>query len=164
MNKKIFTYLFLMKFKYLVINIIFIGLFVQLINILEIAKIIEEKNSNILSIFYLSLLKLPSIIIDIIPFVIIVSTAFIYRYLITNNELISMRNIGYSILDIFKPIGLAIFVFGLIIILFINPLSASFEKLFDSHTVKDFSDLYSIKIKNNELWIKNINISLIYQI
>ena len=29
--------------------------------------------------------------------------------------------------------------------------------MFDSHTVKDFSDLYSIKIKNNELWIKNIN-------
>ena len=57
MNNRIFIYLFLMKFKYLIINIFFIGLFVQLINILEVAKIIEEKNSNLFSILYLSLLK-----------------------------------------------------------------------------------------------------------
>ena len=27
-----------------------------------------------------------------------------------------------------------------------------------NNTSKDFSSLYSIKIKNNEIWIKNINI------
>jgi len=156
MNNKIFIYLFSMKIKYILINILFIGLFIQLINLLEITKIVEKENSNLLSIFYLSLLKLPSIIIDIIPFVIVISTAFIYRSLIKNNELISMRNIGYSILDIYKPIALAIFMIGIIIILFINPLSAKYEKIFDSITTKDFSDMYSINIKNNELWIKNI--------
>ena len=95
MNNKIFIYLFLMKIKYILINIFFVGIFVHLINLLEIVKIIEEKNSNFFSILYLTLLKLPTIVIEIIPFVIVISTAFLYRGLISNNELISLRNIGY---------------------------------------------------------------------
>ena len=153
---RIFFYLFFMKIKYILINIFFVGMFVHLINLLEIVKIIEKKNSDFFSILYLSLLKLPSIVIEIIPFVIVISTAFLYKALISHNELISLRNIGYSILDIFKPIALAIFIIGLFIFLFLNPLSSTFEKAFDSITTKDFSDMYSINIKNNELWIKNL--------
>ena len=145
-----------MKTKYILLNIFFIGLFVLLINLLEISRIIEEKNSSILSILYLSLLKIPTIIIDIIPFVIVISTAFVYRYLINNNEIISMRNIGFSLIDIYKPIATAIFITGLLILILINPLSAKLENKFDKITAKDFSDQYSINIKNNELWIKNI--------
>tara|TARA_B100001250_G_C19752890_1_gene768645 strand:+ start:332 stop:1414 length:1083 start_codon:yes stop_codon:yes gene_type:complete len=156
MNKKIYNYLFILKIKYIFINIFFIGLFVQLINLLEISRIVEDKNSDFLSIIYLSLLKIPSTISDTIPFVVVVSTAFLFRTLITNNELISLRNVGFSIIDVFKPIGLAIFFIGILIIFVINPMAASFEKTFDKITTKDFSDLYSIKIKNDELWIRNI--------
>ncbi|PPR45934.1 MAG: hypothetical protein CFH17_00216 [Alphaproteobacteria bacterium MarineAlpha5_Bin7] len=156
MNNKIFNYLFLMKIKYIFLNILFIGIFVEIINLLEIAKIIEKDNLNVFLIFYLSLLKLPSIIIEIIPFVIVISTAFIYRYLINNNELISMRNIGHSIIDVYKPIGLAILMVGILVLTIINPISAKFEEIFNDKTSKDFSNMYSINIKNNELWIKNI--------
>ncbi len=145
-----------MQTKYILLNIFFIGLFVLLINLLEISRIIEEKNSNMFSIIYLSLLKIPRIIIDIIPFVIVISTAFIYRYLINNNEIISLRNIGFSLLDIYKPIAAAIFFTGLLILFLLNPLSAKLENKFDKITTKDFSDQYSINIKNNKLWIKNI--------
>ncbi len=145
-----------MKTKYILLNIFFIGLFVLLINLLEISRMIEEKNSSIFSIMYLSLLKIPTIIIDIIPFVIVISTAFIYRYLINNNEIISLRNIGFSLLDIYKPIAAAIFFTGLLILFLLNPLSAKLENKFDKITTKDFSDQYSINIKNNKLWIKNI--------
>ena len=73
-----------MKTKYILLNIFFIGLFSLLINLLEISRMIEEKNSSMFSIMYLSLLKIPTIIIDIIPFVIVISTAFVYRNLINN--------------------------------------------------------------------------------
>ena len=145
-----------MKTKYILLNIFIIGLFVLIINLLEISKIIEEKNSNIFSIIYLSLLKIPTIIIDIIPFVIVISTAFLYRNLINNNEMISMRNIGFSLIDIYKPVALSIFVTGLVVLTLVNPLSAKFENIFNNMTTKDFSNQYSINIKNNELWIKNI--------
>ena len=146
-----------MKAKYIFFNIFVISLFIQVINILEITKVIEKQNSNLLTILYLSLLKLPSVIIEVMPFVIVISTAFLFRYLIANNELIAMRNVGFSILDIFKPIALAILLIGYFMLIFINPISAKFEIIFDNLTTKDFSDMYSIKIKNDELWIKNLN-------
>ena len=98
MNNKIFIYLFNMKIKYILINVLFVVLFVQFINLIEISRIIESNNANFFSIIYLSILKLPSIIIEVIPFVIVISTAFIYRNLISNNEMIAMRNIGHSII------------------------------------------------------------------
>ena len=157
MKNKISIYLFSSNLKYIFITLFFIALFIQIINLLEVAKIIEDNNSNIISILYLSILKLPTTILEVIPFVIIISTAFFYRNLISNNELISMRNIGYSIIDIYKPVGSAIFIIGVLFLLIVNPLSATFEKKFELLTSKDFSSLYSIKIKNNEIWIKNIN-------
>ena len=157
MKNKISIYLFTANIKYISLTLFFIALFIQIINLLEVAKIIEKNNSNLISILYLSLLKLPTTLLEIIPLVIIISTAFLYRNLIANNELISMRNIGYSIIDIYKPIGFSIFITGIFFLLFINPLSASFEKKFELETSKDNSSLYSIKIKNNEIWVKNIN-------
>ena len=62
---------------------------------------------------YLSILKLPTSMQEIVPFAVIISTAFFYRNLVTNNELISMRNIGYSIIDIYKPVCFAIFLIGI---------------------------------------------------
>ena len=118
---------------------------------------IEKENSNLITILYLSFLKLPSVIIEVMPFVVVISTAFLFRYLIANNELIAMRNVGYSIIDIFKPIALSILFIGYFMLIFINPISAKFEIIFDNLTTKDFSDMYSIKIKNDELWIKNLN-------
>ena len=155
MNNKIFIYLFTMKIKYIVINTLFLGLFIQLINLLEISKIKKKKNSGIYSILFLSILKLPTLIIEIMPFVIVISTSFVYRNLITNNELISMRNIGYSIIDVFKPIGFSVLLFGFIILIIINPISAFSEKKFDELSSKQAMNLYSIKFINKGMWIKN---------
>ena len=43
MKNKIFIYLFIMKIKYISLNILFVGLFTILINLLEIARILEKK-------------------------------------------------------------------------------------------------------------------------
>ena len=68
MKNKISIYLFSTKIKYILSTLFFISLFIQIINILEVAKIIENNNSNIISILYLSLLKLPTTMLEIIPF------------------------------------------------------------------------------------------------
>ena len=152
---KINIYLFKLSFKYIFINLIIITLFVIFINIIEISRILEKDNQNLYFYIYLSFLKLPSIINQTIPFVIIVSTAFLFRNLINNNELVSIRNIGLSIFDVFKPISLSIFLTGLIILLIINPLSANFEHKVNETLNKKFSDIYSIKISKSGMWIKN---------
>ena len=85
-------------------------------------SIIETDENKLITIIYLSFLKLPTTIQEIMPFVIILSTAFYYRHLISNNEFISMRNIGYSIIDIFRPVGFAIFFIGICSLIVLNPL------------------------------------------
>ncbi len=155
--KKINFYLFTLASKYILINLIIITILVLFLNLLEISRILEKVNTTLGFFLLLSLLKLPTIISEIIPFVVILSIAFLFKNLITNNELISIRNMGFSILDIFKPIAIAIFLFGLFILLFINPLAANFENNFNTLTSKKYPNMYSIKFINEGMWIKNIS-------
>ena len=152
---KINIYLFKLTNKYLLVNFIIISLFILFINFLELSRIISENEKNLFNFFYLSFLKYPSILNEIIPFVTIISISFLIRNLINNNELISMRNLGYSIFDIFLPISVAVFIMGLIFLLIINPLSVSMESRYDTKLDNNENSLYSIKISDNEMWIKN---------
>ena len=150
-------YLFTLASKYILINLIIITILVLFLNLLEISRILEKDDTRLGFFLLLSLLKLPTIISEIIPFVVILSIAFLFKNLITNNELISIRNMGFSILDIFKPIAIAIFLFGLFILLFINPLAANFENNFNNLTSIKYPNMYSIKFINEGMWIKNIS-------
>ena len=155
--KKINFYLFTLASKYILINLIIITILVLFLNLLEISRILEKENTTLGFFLLLSLLKLPTIISEIIPFVVILSIAFLFKNLITNNELISIRNMGFSILDIFKPIAIAIFLIGLFTLFFINPLAANFENNFNNLTSKKYPNMYSIKFINEGMWIKNIS-------
>ena len=135
---KINFYLYKLANKYIFINLVIISLFIIFINLLELSRIIPEDNKNIINYLYLSFLKYPSILGEIIPFVTIISVSFLIRNLINNNELVAMRNLGYSIFDIFFPIAIAIFVIGLLFLVILNPLSVFMELQYDN------------KIKNNE--------------
>ena len=152
---KINKYLFNLTNKYLIINFLIISFFIIFINLLELSRVISEENKTFINFFYLSFLRYPAILNEIIPFVTIISVAFLIRNLINNNELVSMRNLGYSIFDIFIPISIAIFLMGLFFLFFVNPISVFMEKEYDKKINNKDESLYSIKISENEMWIKN---------
>ncbi len=153
---KINLYIFKITNKYLLINLLIILGLVSFINLIDISRNLSNENQKIINYFLLSLFKIPSVINDILPFVIIISISFLFRYLINNNELTSMRNIGYSIFDIFLPVGIYIFLFGLLNLFLLNPVSANFEKKYQEILNKKNIDLYSIKISSDIMRIKNI--------
>ena len=155
---KIKKYLLITTFKYLIINQIIIISLVLFLNLIELTRMIESENKNILTFIFLNILKIPSIINETSPFVIIISTAFLFRYLISNNELISMRNVGFSIFDIFQPITIAIFLYGLLNLLVLNPLSAISENKYNNLLNNKNNNMYSINLSKNSLWIKNKNL------
>ena len=152
---RINIYLFFLTNRYLIVNFIIISLFILFINLLELSRVLPDDNKSLFNFFYLSLLKYPSILNEIIPFVTIISISFLIRNLINNNEFVSMRNLGYSIFDIFLPIGIAVFTIGLIFLIIINPLSVMMASQYDDKLDKKDVSLHSIKISNNEMWIKN---------
>jgi lipopolysaccharide export system permease protein len=154
---KIKIYLLNTSIKYVLINQILLLFLIIFINLIELSRVIEKENQSLFNFTYLSFLKIPSIINETSPFVIIISTAFLFRYLIKNNELIAMRNIGFSIFDIFQPISIGIFVYGLLILIIINPISAISEIEYDKYLNNQNENMYSIKFSENNLWIKNKN-------
>ena len=115
---KINNYLFFLTNKYLIINFLIVSIFIIFINLIELSRVISENEKSISNFAYLSLLKYPSILNEVIPFVTILGVTFLIRNLISNNEFVSMRNLGYSIFDIFKPISLAVFFYGFIFFIF----------------------------------------------
>jgi len=154
---KINLYIFKITNKYLLINLIIVLSLVAFINLIEIARNLTDINQSLLNYLFLTLLKIPSIINEIFPFVTIISISFLFRYLINNNEFTSMRNIGYSIFDIFLPVAISIFLFGCFNLIFLNPISANLEKQYEKILNKKNQDLYSIKISSEIMRIKNIN-------
>ncbi len=154
---KINKYLSKLTLKYLFINTLVISILIIFINILEISRIVDDSNNKLNSFLYLSILKLPSVINETIPFIVIISIAFLYRNLISNNELISMRNMGFSILDIFKPISFTILICGFLILCILNPIITISENKFIEITNQKNSDIYSIKFIEDGMWIKNVS-------
>ena len=65
-----------------------------------------------------------------------------------------MRNLGYSIFDIFLPIAVSVFITG-IIFNFIKSTITMMASKYDDKIDKRDVNLHSIKISNNEMWIKN---------
>ncbi len=152
---KINIYLFYQANKYIAINFLIISIFILFINFIELSRILQNSEKSLINYLYLTALKYPSILNQIIPFVIILSVAFLIRNLLNNNELISMRNLGFSIIDIFTPIALSIFIVGIIFLAIINPLSVTLENKHDKFLNQNEAGLYSIKIIENQMWIKN---------
>ncbi len=152
---KINIYLFNLTNKYIFYNLLIVSIFIMFLNLIELARLIESSDRNFINFTYLSFLKFPSILNEIIPFVIIIAISFLLRNLINNNELISMRNIGYSIFDIFYPIGFSVFFIGIFFLTIINPIATILESKFEEEINKKEQNLYSIKFNNNEMWIKN---------
>ena len=75
---KIKKYLLNSTIKYVLINQLLILFFIIFINLIELSRIIEKDNQSFLNFVYLSFLKVPSIINETSPFVIIISTAFLF--------------------------------------------------------------------------------------
>ena len=161
---KIKRYLLKTFIKYTLINQLLILFLIIFLNLIELSRVIEKENQNLFNFLYLSFLKVPSIINETSPFVIIISTAFLFRYLISHNELISMRNIGFSIFDIFQPISLGIFFYGIFILIILNPITTFTDIEYDRYLNNDNRNMYSINFSENNLWIKNINDDGIYYI
>ncbi len=154
---KINIYIFKITNRYILVNLLIVLGLVSFINLIEIARNLSDGSQNLLNYFLLTLFKIPSVVNEILPFVIIVSISFLFRYLVNNNELTSMRNIGYSIFDIFLPVGICIFIFGILNLLILNPISTNLEKKYEEILNKKNLDVYSIKISSDIMRIKNIN-------
>ena len=160
--KVLFSYLIRIYLKNILI-VLFIFLFlIFLIDFIEIYRRASEKinfntNDNFISILiYLSLLKLPLTIKNILPISILISSVITFMKWRQNNYFVIVRTVGISLKKtIFLPCILVLFI-GLLSLFFLHPLAnycnnkyKALENKYFGHKVEETTSL-----SENGIWIR----------
>ena len=99
-----------------IITIIFLSLSF-ILNILEELKFFNDLNMNIYYPFLFTILNLPSVIFEIFPFIVLISTQMFFMQLFSKDEITILKNYGIKNIDIIKIISFVTFLFGLFLVL-----------------------------------------------
>ena len=127
-----------------------------LLNILEELSFFKNTEIGFLFPIFLTFLNSPSILYDILPFILLISTQFFFIQTFEKNELIIYKNFGLSNLKILKILTYFSFIFGLFIIFIFYNVSAKFKYFYlDLKNVYTLDNKYLAVITENGLWIKD---------
>ena len=161
---KIFFYLYRTKIYYIITSLLILIVTVQIIDFIELTRSnINKENFVFENILKMSLLKTPFLINEILPFVIIISTAFYFKNLIDNNEFVSIRNVGLSILNIFYPAGAAVLTIGVFSLFILNPISSLSMSLYEKYDLNKNNSNNIVNLNDGNIWLKNkINNNILY--
>ena len=155
MNKIILNYILKNFLKTFLITIAVVYSFGIILNLFEEIEFFKNLNVSILTPIILTSVNVPSIIIKILPFVIFVSSAIFMLKIRNNNDLLNLKVFGFSNLKIFFILAFTSFLLGWIVLIAINPVTASLSKYYEktkSNYSRDIDHL--VNFTKNGLWIK----------
>ena len=139
----------------LVVTSIFLSL-TFILNILEEIKFFGDLNLSIYYPFIFTLLNLPSLLFEIFPFIVLISTQVFFMHLFNNDELIIFKNYGVKNIDIIKVISIITLIFGFFLIFGFHTLSSNLKHSYLSFKNNYTEDnKYLAVINENGLWIKD---------
>ena len=150
---KFLTTIFLKSFFYIIL-IIFSLVFI--INFLAELEFFRDINTNIFFTIYLALINAPSMIFEIFPFILLLSTQLFYIKLFTNSEIEIFKYSGLKNSKILLIISFISLLLGLVIISFYYNISSSLKNNYlelKSNYTKDGK--YLAVINKNGLWIRD---------
>lgn len=155
MNKIIFNYLLKNFLKTFFVVIAFFYCFGVILNLFEEIEFFKNLDVSIFTPLILTAIFIPSLIIQILPFIIFISSMWFMLSIRNNRDLLTLKVFGYSNLKIFFILAFTSFFLGWIILFFINPITSSMSKYYEktkSSYSKDIDHL--ITFNRNGLWIK----------
>ena len=134
---------------------LFFGI-ILITGILEEMEFFKDIDENFAYPILLSLLNTPSIIFEILPFILLISTQLFFIKLIDTHELEIFKYSGLTNLGIIKIISLFTFILGILIIIFYynfsSLLKSKYLKIKNSYSE---DNKYLAVINDNGLWIKD---------
>ncbi len=126
-----------------------------ILNLFEEIEFFKNLDVSIFTPLILTSIFIPSMIIQLLPFIIFVSS-MIYMIKIRNNgDLLTMKVFGYSNIKIFFILAITSFVLGWLVLFIINPITSSMTKYYEktkSSYARDIDHL--VTFNKNGLWIK----------
>lgn len=156
MVKTLDRYLISLFFKKLIlISIIFLTLTI-ILTVFEEITFFDEKSSSFYMPFLLAALNSPTIILEILPFVMLITTQLFFLEIIKKkeNELIKLNNLDNFYL--IKLLSFCAFLFGIIVITIFYPFSSKLKFIyFEFKNIYSEDGKYLKHFSENGLWIKD---------
>ena len=155
MNKIISNYL-IFGFLKVVFNVVLIFLCLGIIlNLFEEIEFFKNLNESKKLPIYLTLLFIPNLLIELLPFIIFISAVWYFLSIRANSDLLSLKTFGFSNFKIAITLALTAFIFGYLILFVINPLTAAMTKYYENTKAKFSRDIdHLVSINKNGVWIK----------
>ena len=163
--KVLFSYLNRIYLKNILLVLLIFVFLIFLIDFIEIYRRASEKinfdNNNFITILiYLSFLKSPNTIKNILPISILISSVITFIKWRQNNYFVIVRTIGISLKKtVFFPCVLVLFL-GLLSLIFLHPLAnfsnskyKTLEKKYFGYKVEE-----SVSLSKNGIWIRKKNV------
>ncbi len=144
--------LFLKNIFIILIVFIFLSFF---LNIFEELKYFENKESNMYYPILLTILNIPSIVFEILPFIFLLGVMFFFINLFEKDEIDLLRNHGINNFKITFLITMVSLLMGIILIVVYYSFSANLKSLYLSMKYKYSNDGDHLAVVNEAgLWIK----------
>jgi lipopolysaccharide export system permease protein len=141
--------------KILTVSLIFLCL-VIILNIFEEINFFKNLEVNFFFPFWISLLKTPSNLFEIFPFIFLISSQFFFLELITKNELETLKIHGLDNFKIIKILFFSSILLGVLLVGIFYNISAKLNFLYleFKNTYSD-DNKYLLVVTKNGLWIKD---------
>ena len=155
MNKIINKYL-IKKFLKIIFNtlLIFSALGI-LLNLFEEIEFFKNLNLPFTLPIILSLSYVPSLILELLPFIVFLSSMFYFLDLRSSKDLLAVKVFGYSNIKIILILSFFAFLLGLFVLLAVNPVTAALIKFYETEKAQYARDVdHLISINKNGVWIK----------
>lgn len=155
MNNLINKYLLFNYLKIFIVTFLIFFALGILINLFEEIEFFKNLNKSIMLPVLLSASLVPSLLFELLPFIVFLSAVFYFIKLRSNKDLISLKIFGYSNLKIIFILSFFSFLLGLLFLIIFNPITSSLSKHYEITKAKYAEDVdHLIAINKNGLWIK----------
>ncbi len=157
MNKVINKYL-IFGFLKIIFNTVLIFICLGIIlNLFEEIEFFKDLDQNISLPFLLTIMFIPNLILKLLPFIIFIASMWYLISIKSNGDLLSLKVFGFSNLKIIFILSFTAFLFGVAVLLVVNPLTSSMIKYYEDTKAQYSKDIdHLISINKNGVWMKEI--------
>ena len=158
MNKIINKYLILKFSKTIFITILIFLTLGVILNIFEEIEFFKNLNLPFVLPIILSMSYVPTLILELLPFIIFLSSVYYFLHLRSSKDLLSIKVFGYSNMKIILILSFFSFFMGLFFLFVVNPITATLIKYYETEKAQYSIDVdHLISINKNGVWIKEID-------
>ena len=131
---------------------------ILLINLLDEFSFFKSKK-ELKFIFFIifTILKIPNVLINLFPFIVLFAGIVFYLKIYNHNEVISLRVMGYSNIQIILIPALTSFIIGYIIVFFIVPFSSSMLKYYEELRSEYNETKNLVFVNETGIWVLDKN-------